>query len=231
MKRIVEPEWLDELPTDNPGAVRSREDLRRINFVMGNVEIIENMFLKAFPNAAPRKIMELGAGDGTFMLKLAQKLSPRWSNVEVVLVDRLKIISPETVQKLKQLGWRAEIVCADIFEWLSDCEPVDCVMANLFLHHFEAEKLALLLCQVSSKSRLFLACEPRRSALALAGARLLWLLGCNAVTRHDALVSVRAGFQGAEISELWPQEKVGEIEENDAGVFSHRFMAKRAAST
>ncbi len=196
---------------------------------MGNVEIIEQMLLKAFPNAAPGKIMEIGAGDGTFMLKLAQKLSARWSNVEVVLVDRLKIISPETVQKLKQLGWHAEIVSADIFEWLPECEPADCILANLFLHHFETEKLALLLRLVASKSNAFLACEPRRSALALAGSGLLGLIGCNDVTRHDAVVSVRAGFQAKEISELWPRTRGWAIDESGAGLFGHSFTARQFA--
>jgi hypothetical protein len=50
------------------------------------------------------------------------------------------------------------------------------------------------------------------------------------VTRHDALISVRAGFQGTEISELWPRAEALELEENNAGIFSHRFMAKQAAS-
>ena len=43
----------------------------------------------------------------------------------------------------------------------------------------------------------FVACEPRRSrARRSLGSRLLGLIGCNDVTRHDAVVSVRAGFRG-----------------------------------
>src|SRR5665213_1028567 len=39
MKRIVEPELLDALPPDDPSAIRSRQDLRRVNAWMRNHEL------------------------------------------------------------------------------------------------------------------------------------------------------------------------------------------------
>ena len=42
MQRRVEPELLDALPADDPRAVRSREDLRRINRLMGNQSVLGN---------------------------------------------------------------------------------------------------------------------------------------------------------------------------------------------
>ena len=53
-------------------------------------------------------------------------------------------------------------------------------------------------------AKAFVACEPRRSAFALLGARMVFALGANDVTRHDAVASVRAGFRGRELSGLWP---------------------------
>ena len=50
-----------------------------------------------------------------------------------------------------------------------------------------------------------LACEPRRSRLALGLSHLVWLLGCGPVTYHDAVISVRAGFTGDDLTTLWPQ--------------------------
>ena len=71
--------------------------------------------------------------------------------------------------------------------------------------------------------------EPRRSALARAGTRLLFLIGCNDVTRHDALVSVEAGFTGWEITALWPADPAWEAPvEARAGLFSHVFSARKA---
>ncbi|MEO5802350.1 MAG: class I SAM-dependent methyltransferase [Verrucomicrobiota bacterium] len=227
MKRIVKPELLDDLPPADSRAIQSRRDLQRLNFFMGSVGIVERKLDGIFPNEPPQKIVDIGAGDGTFMLQLAKRFSNRWRNVEVVLVDQQDIVSPDTKEKYSQLGWGAKIISADVFDWLSRCEDVDCILTNLFLHHFESEKLSRLLQLVSIKTKIFLACEPRRSFAGTIGTKLVWLIGCNSVTRHDAPVSVRAGFRDKEISELWPGNGNWEIEEGRAGVFSQAFVAAR----
>src|SRR5258706_14681369 len=172
--RVVEAEWLDELPPADPRAERSRRDLVRINALMRNARIVAGELARV---GDLRSIAEIGAGDGTFMRKVLRSVGAR--DVEVHLVDR------------QPLG----TVTADVFEWLSDpaCPRVDVIVANLFLHHFEAPRLARLLELIAQRTRPFIACEPRRSALALGGARLLGLVGCTDVSRHDAVVSVRAG--------------------------------------
>jgi hypothetical protein len=47
------------------------------------------------------------------------------------------------------------------------------------------------------------------------------------VTRHDATVSVRAGFSGDELSALWPDKKNWQLTEHRTGFFSHLFVARR----
>lgn len=227
MKRVVEPELLDELPQGDPRALHSRRDLCRINFFMGNVGIIERMLRKHFPNESPKKIVELGAGDGTFLLRLAERFSNQWKNLEVVLVDRQNLVSSKTKEKFQHLGWRVEIISSDVFNWLATCEPADCMMANLFLHHFEDEKLSALLRLAANKTNVFLTCEPRRSSKGILGTKLLGLIGCNDVTRHDAAVSVRAGFCAREISKHWPLNEKWRIEEGNNNLFSHKFVAAR----
>ena len=81
----------------------------------------------------------------------------------------------------------------------------DIVTANLFLHHFTGDELAPILSRVAGLAPLFVACEPRRAALPHLGSRLLWAIGCNDVSRHDAVVSVEAGFAGTELSAIWPE--------------------------
>ena len=73
----------------------------------------------------------------------------------------------------------------------------------------------------------FIALEPRRSSWSFALSRQLWAIGCNRVTRHDAPVSVRAGFSGNELSRLWPQNGKWRLQERPAGWFSHLFLARR----
>ena len=91
----------------------------------------------------------------------------------------------------------------------------------------DPEQLAGLLQLLATRTALFLATEPRRSGFALAASRLLGLVGCNAVTRHDAIVSVRAGFRDAELSALWPRQDVWRLREGGAGLFSHYLLARR----
>ncbi len=59
------------------------------------------------------------------------------------------------------------------------------------------------------------------------GSRLLVLIGCSAVTRHDARVSVEAGFRDRELSACWPAREDFRLLEVGAGAFSHAFVARR----
>jgi hypothetical protein len=226
MKRIVQPELLDTLPPDDPRAIHSRRDLRRINSRMGNHEIMANAFKKNFSDV-PGQITELGAGDGNFLLQVAQKISPRRPNVNVTLLDLQKNVSTETLAAFAKLGWHAEAVVADVFDWQPTGGPAEIVIANLFLHHFEDSRLAELLLKISARSKLFVAIEPRRACVPLFFSRLLWAIGCNDVTRHDAAVSVRAGFYCNELSTLWPDKQNWQMTERRAGLFSHLFIAQK----
>jgi phospholipid N-methyltransferase len=227
--RRIEPEWLDELPPHDPRAMRSRRDLRRINALMTNATIVARELTRSLHHGAPRMIAEIGAGDGTFMLRLAEKTANQWQDAHVVLLDRQDIVSPRTREEFVSLGWQAESVTADVFEWLA--RPAgrvfDVIIANLFLHHFDAAGLTELLALAAQRTRIFMACEPRRSGLALVASHLLGVVGCNDVSRHDAVVSVRAGFDGRELSALWPASRAWTLQERAHGLFSHCFIACR----
>lgn len=101
------------------------------------------------------------------------------------------------------------------------------ILANLFLHHFDDARLRCLLGAIAARTAAFVACEPRRHWLALSGSRLVGLIGANEVTREDAVLSVRAGFCGRELSALWPVKPEWSLTENRQGLFSHCFRAVR----
>ena len=92
---------------------------------------------------------------------------------------------------------------------------------------FRQTDLPRLLRGIAARTRVFLCCEPRRSALPLAGSHLVGLLGAGPVTRQDAVSSVHAGFRGAELSDLWPDPQRLGMDEYPAGLFSHCFLAVR----
>jgi hypothetical protein len=226
--RRLEAEWLDELPAADPRARRSRADLRRINALMGNARIVAGELRRALPQGL-HTIAELGAGDGSFTARVARHAGA--AEVSATLVDQQDIVAPETFAELAARGWHAQVARADVFAWLEGAAPARCdaIVANLFLHHFDAEPLARILSLVARRTDVFVACETRRSAFALAGARLLGVVGCNDVSRHDAVVSVRAGFHDGELAALWPSGGGWTLREEARGPFSHAFVAVRHA--
>jgi len=227
LARSIEREWLDALAADDPRAQRSRRDLRRVNAIMLQARVMVRLLNTHGASRRPRRIIELGGGDGTFMLGVARKL--RWPDVEIILVDRQDIVASKTHAGFAALGWQLCVLQGDVFGFLEDAEaPVDIIAANLFLHHFADTDLARLLRGAAMLAPLFVACEPRRSAFSLLASRMLFALGCNDVSRHDAVASVRAGFTGTELSRLWRSGEGWNLYEQPAWPFTHCFVAASA---
>ena len=176
MKRVVEPESLDGLSGEDPAAIRSRRDLRMINWFMGNEGWIQRQIEEG------ESMVELGAGTG----ELTGKLS-----------DTGKVTGLDFQGKPRNLevDWKQ----GDLFETMPDC-PGDTVVANLILHHFDDEQLKRLGGLIGARKK-FVAVEPYRSCRSLFQGSLLWP-AINAVTKHDMMVSIRAGFRRGELSAL-----------------------------
>jgi SAM-dependent methyltransferase len=222
MKRRLEPERLDHLPADDPAAIASRRDLGRINAVMGQSVILARA-LRRF--AQPRVLLDLGGGDGRALLVLARRLP--WRGTCAVIADRQDIVSAKTRAGFAAMGWACRVQQGDVEEALGDPQDGTLATANLFLHHLDDAALARLFALLAERTMGLAACEPRRGALALAASRLVFALGANAVTRHDAVASVRAGFADQELSSLWPGG--WDLRERRALPFSHLFVAARHA--
>jgi hypothetical protein len=219
--RALTPELLDILPAGDPRAIRSRRDLVLINRIMRQPAIMARA-LQAFP--APRTLADLGGGDGRFLLAVARRLAKHWPGVTALICDRQDIVAPETCAAFQALGWNCEAHVGDVFDGLPQA---DIITANLVLHHFEDVALTRLLAAIAARTERFVACEPRRGRFALTGAHLVGLLGCNGVTRHDAVVSVQAGFAAQDLSQHWPQDGRWSLNEGAAFPFSHVFQACR----
>jgi len=97
------------------------------------------------------------------MLAVARSLRPRWSGVELTLLDRVDLLADDTREAYRRLGWDVRSQCMDVMNWLRmDAEaPYDLAIASLFLHHFEGPTLESLLRGIASRQRLH--CQrPRR---------------------------------------------------------------------
>lgn len=185
MRRIVEPEILDELAPDDPDAVRSRADLRFINRMMGGERWIVRE-LASFPDVTT--VVELGAGEGI----LASRIKAAYPELDVIAMDiqpRPSGVDPEVV-------WEQ----GDVLESQRRFGREAVVVANMFVHHFDDDALGRLANTFSNVGG-WLCHEPCRSSAALFWGRLL-LPFVGKVTRHDMLVSIRAGFVPAELADV-----------------------------
>ena len=184
MKRVVVPEILDHLAADDAEALRSRRDLRRINFLMGNERWVLAA-LRGFSAVAAKGIVEIGAGDGM----LCGKLARRFPQAAVAAYD----LAPRPPALEARVAWQR----GDLFE-VPAPERGGVLVANLFLHHFEGEALVALGRWLDNFEVLVFN-EPDRSRLphVLGGLLHPWI---NRVTRHDMHVSIRAGFAAGEMA-------------------------------
>jgi hypothetical protein len=243
-ERVLEPEDLDQLDPADCEAIRSRADLRRLHWFMGTQGILLKA-LQRLPHP-PRRILELGAGDGTLMLRVARTLAARsaadrpnsWRDVRITLLDQHRVVTDATLAAYATAGWHAAPLQSSVERFFcktvgsadvspTDTDRFDMVVANLFLHHFSAEALRAMLASAAQRCDAFIACEPRRSARSLVASHLVGLAGANAITRKDAVLSVRAGFRNTELSALWPPSAGWRLWEDSAGLFSHCFVACR----
>ena len=183
MSRMLQPELLDGLPSNHPAALHSRRDLRLVNRVMGNFRWFTRTLAPLLHTHEP--VLELGAGSGELGVTL--------QSYEIRLdgLDR----SPRPVAWLPARVWHQ----TDLVTF-PDYAAYPVVIGNLIFHHFSAPELTALGAKLCAHARLIVACEPaRRRIFQILFATFAPLLGANYVTRHDARVSIAAGFRGDEL--------------------------------
>ncbi len=187
--RKLTPELLDHLPHDDPGAIRSRSDLRRINRFMGN----EGWITSVIPKYS-NHITEIGAGDGHLIFKISQQR------------PEAKITAYDFAPRPAHLPHSVKWIQGDLFSQ----EPPShggTLIANLFLHHFTNTQLETLGEWIRSFQTVIIN-EPLRS-------RLPMLLGkiaapfVHPITRHDMRVSIEAGFAPSELAQTLELAKHG----------------------
>ena len=215
MKRVLVPELLDSLPAEDPGAVASRRNLRTVNRMMGNFRWLMRQLAGVPDNGL---ILEIGAGDGLFAQQACRQipsLAARYHGID---------LAP------RPADWPAEAVWHQADVWSGKCaEPLrqaTVLVANLVLHHFDDAELHRL-GELLPACHTILACEPCRRERHVWQGRLLFPF-LHRVTRHDMIVSIRAGFRGEELSEAMGLDS-GQWRSNASETWlgAYRFVAIR----
>ena len=183
MPRQLQPELLDRLPAEHPDALHSRRDLRVINALMGNHRWLERTLAAALCKGD--RVLEIGAGTGELGRRLAAAGRP---------ADGLDL-APRPPGWPADRDWHsANLLSFDGYG------RYDAVVGNLIFHHFTDAELAALGRALGDSVRVIVACEPARSRFSQGLFALMApLFRANRVTRHDAHVSIAAGFRGEEL--------------------------------
>lgn len=172
--RKLTPELLDHLSHDDPGAIRSRRDLRRVNHFMGN----NSWILNHIPSDA-ESITEIGSGDGHLLALISKKLP----DAELTAYD----LAPRPGNLPRRINW----IQGDILH-----QPPPRIggilIANLFLHHFTDKQLSSLAPWLHHFDTLIVN-EPLRSKFPLLLGKAAYPF-IHPITRHDMRVSIEAGF-------------------------------------
>jgi hypothetical protein len=193
MQRSLQPELLDSLPPDHPDALHNRRDLRIINFLMGN----PRWFARTLPRLLrpDERALELGAGVGELGARLIRK---------GIALDGLDLWPRPAAWPTSHAWHRTDLVG---FQGYDD---YGAVIGNMIFHQFSAADLVALGARLRKNTRVILACEPaRQRQFQLLFAAISPVIRANHVSRHDAHVSIAAGFLGQELPdalELDPAE-------------------------
>lgn len=188
MERIVVPEILDSLPVDDSRAVRSRRDLRVVDFFMGNSRWIGREVVRS----GAGRVSELGAGGGV----LCGRIQRAMPEAEVAGFD----VCPRPERLPVGIGWRQ----GDFLRTLGGGCGGACV-GSLVLHHFRKGALRELGGLLRDFSVLVFS-EPLRSRVSLVVSKLAAPL-FGVVTRHDMPASIRAGFLPGELGGMLGLER------------------------
>ncbi|MBL9187330.1 MAG: hypothetical protein JNK23_07635 [Opitutaceae bacterium] len=214
MRRTIQPEILDGLAPDHPDARHSRRDLRLTNALAGSHRWIARTLP---PLLRPgERALELGAGTGELGARLA---------AAGVAIDGLDTCPQPAGWPSDRTWHRADLRAFDGYATYA------AIVGNLIFHHFTAGELAALGEKIRRHARVIIACEPARVRRAQTLFRLIApLFGANHVTRHDAHVSIAAGFRGDELPRaLGLAAPAWEVRCSTTLLGLHRMIALRRA--
>jgi len=212
--RALQPELLDSLPSDDPDALRAREEMLQVNGIMGNHRWIERMVRR---HAEPGwHITELGAGDDELSLRL----------VNAGLCHAGLLHAMDLAPRPDNWPLNAQWTSGDVLN--HELPASEIVIANLFLHHFTTEQLRTLGSRLSPSTRLIIAAEPARLWMHTVLGRLFCELAeLNHVQRHDMQASIRAGFRGDELRQALGLSNDWQVSVQMHPLGGYRFLAMR----
>lgn len=231
MRRIVTPELMDD-PGVDPAALRAAlRYIRGVNRRLGGVSgLLRHLktWSRSWPPGRPVTLIDLGTGSADLPIAARRWARTAGLDLRITAVDNheetLAAAREELERELPGDGG-VELVCADAKHLATRFgdRSFDYAHAGLFLHHMPSDVAVMTVLRVMDRLavRGIVWNDLVRTRVGYAAIRAM-TVGQPAMVRHDARVSVRAGFTRREALDL--AERVGITYcRYRWSVFTHRF--------
>jgi ubiquinone/menaquinone biosynthesis C-methylase UbiE len=211
-RRATDPELLDEGVPENE-VISSLGDLRFVNRWLGGTRLLMRAAAPYLRGA--RRILDVGCGSADLTAALLAR-SPKGA---------LAVGLDWKTLHLRQAPPTVTRVAGDAARLPFPEGTFDIVTANLFLHHFDAPKLPVVLRGLYAVTRGVLIVNDLRRALVpyLFAQAVFPFVFASKVSVHDGLVSIRRSFRREEL--LAGFEEAGIPSPRVYGGFPYRILA------
>jgi ubiquinone/menaquinone biosynthesis C-methylase UbiE len=199
LKKYTKPELMDDFSIQDERVDLALRELRMINYFLGGNTGSKRGVTKMISNLPNKKIYLLDAGSGSS--DVLDDLKKKFKSVQIISLDRNKRVCNFIK---KNNNFKPMIVCADAFNLPFKNKSVNIIRTSLFLHHFDNQKLKIILNKFGDVAKQGIVINDlRRSLRALLGIKILTLLFSKSeLVRSDAPISVRKGFIKSELVDL-----------------------------
>jgi ubiquinone/menaquinone biosynthesis C-methylase UbiE len=196
-------ERLDAPDADPREVEASLDDLARINRLLGGTQLTQRALGRLLSGraAGPLTLLDAGSGGGDMATALAAWARSQGFEPRVIAVDASEAI---TALAAERVGDGVDPRVGDMLALDLDDGSVDVATCSLVVHHFEPPGALQALRELGRVARIGVVVNDLvRTRLGLLGAHtVIRVLTRNAITRHDAVLSVRRAYTRRELLEL-----------------------------
>jgi ubiquinone/menaquinone biosynthesis C-methylase UbiE len=193
-------ERLDAPDADPREVEASLDDLARINRLLGGTRLTQGALgrLLGGYESGPLTLLDAGSGGGDMATALAAWARRRGYEPRVIAVDASEAITELAAERV---GVDVELRVGDMRALDLDDDSVDVATCSLVIHHLEPPEAVRALSELRRVARVGVVVNDLvRTWLGLIGAHtVIRVLTRNAITRHDAVLSVRRAYTRREL--------------------------------
>ena len=225
--RSQQKEILDDFNLKGHDLSRNLRELQKVNTLLGGYNIVKEGVIKICQKChikQPMHIVDVGCGGGDTLRMLArwgkaQKLNLRLSGIDAN--ENAIAFARQASKAFPQIDFRHLNIFSPEFRTME----YDIVMFNLFIHHFEEEKIIAFLKVCKEKKATILINDLHRSVIAYYLFRLASkMFNFSRISRHDGLLSIRKGFSKKDWKQLLAQAGIEDYEIKWRWAFRHQVI-------